>query len=105
MAKLNAEEYKTFEIIKKFCNNSAEFWYASELAPALEYTKWENFSKVINRAMLACKNSGVEGIYHFPEVRKMVEIGSGAKRWKTDYELSRYACYLIVQNGGARGAS
>jgi DNA-damage-inducible protein D len=102
IAKLNAEEYRTFESIKRVRDNGSEFWYARELAPVLEYTKWENFSKVIDRAMLACKNSGVEIANHFPEVRKMVEIGSGAKRGKTDYELSRYACYLVVQNGDPR---
>ena len=102
MAKLNAEEYKTFESIKKLHDNGVEFWYARELASVLEYAKWENFSKVIDRAMLACKNSGYAVSDHFPEVRKMVEIGSGAKREKMDYELSRYACYLIVQNGDPR---
>jgi DNA-damage-inducible protein D len=102
MAKLNAEEYKTFENIKHVRDNGTEFWYAREIAPTLEYAKWENFSKVIDRAMLACKNSGFEVLDHFPEVRKMVTIGSGAKREQRDYELSRYACYLLVQNGDPR---
>jgi DNA-damage-inducible protein D len=102
MAKLNAEEYKTFESIKHIRGDSTEFWYARELAPILEYAKWENFSKVTDRAMIACKNSGFEVSDHFLEVRKMVAIGSGAKREQTDYELSRYACYLIVQNGDPR---
>lgn len=101
MAKLNAEEYKSFEEIKQV-ENGIEFWYARDLAAALGYSKWENFSKVIKRAMLACKNSGYEINDHFPEVRKMVEIGSGAKRSKTEYKLTRYACYLIVQNGDPR---
>ncbi|MDR1732332.1 MAG: hypothetical protein LBR61_09610, partial [Synergistaceae bacterium] len=102
MAHLKAEEYRTFESIKHIREDGGEFWYARELAPTLEYAKWENFSKVIDRAMLACKNSGFEVTDHFPEVGKMVEIGSGAKRRQTDYELSRYACYLIVQNGDPR---
>jgi DNA-damage-inducible protein D len=102
MAKLNAEEYKTFENIKHVRDNGTEFWYARELAPTLEYAKWENFSKVTDRAMLACKNSGFEVSDHFLEVRKMVAIGSGAKREQRDYELSRYACYLLVQNGDPR---
>lgn len=101
MAKLNAEEYKSFEEIKQV-ENGIEFWYARDLAVALGYSKWENFSKVIKRAMLACKNSGYEINDHFPEVRKMVEIGSGAKRSKAEYRLTRYACYLIVQNGDPR---
>ena len=61
-----------------------------------------NFSKVIDKAMLSCKNSGFEISDHFPDVRKMVYIGSGTKRRVVDYELSRYACYLIVQNGDPR---
>ena len=102
MADLKAEEYKSFESIKHSREDGTEFWLARELAPVLDYAKWENFSKVINRAMLACRNSGFEASDHFPEVRKMVEIGSGAKREQIDYELSRYACYLIVQNGDPR---
>lgn len=102
MSKLAAPEYKRFEDIKGVRADGSEFWSARELAPVLDYTKWENFSKVINRAMLACKNSGFEIADHFPEVRKMVDIGSGAERKLKDYELSRYACYLIVQNGDPR---
>jgi DNA-damage-inducible protein D len=102
MANLNAEEYKTFESIKHIREDGAEFWYARELAPTLEYVQWRNFQKVIERAMLACKNSGFEVADHFAEVSKMVEIGSGAKRKEADYELTRYACYLIVQNGDPR---
>ncbi len=71
------------------------------MALALDYTKWENFSKVIKRAMIACKNSGHNIDYDFPEVRKIVEAGA-AKKSVLDYELTRYACYLIVQNGDPR---
>ena len=102
MADLQAEEYKTFEGIKRSREDGTEFWLARELAHVLDYAKWENFSKVIDRAILACRNSGFETTDHFPEVGKMVEIGSGAKRKQVDYELSRYACYLIVQNGDPR---
>jgi len=79
----------------------SEFWSARELAPVLEYTKWENFHKVIKRAMLACENSGRSIVDDFPEVRKIVEAGATSKPVK-DYELTRYACYLIVQNGDPR---
>jgi DNA-damage-inducible protein D len=82
--------------------DGSEYWSARELAPVLDYAKWENFSKVIDKAMLACKNSGFNVSDHFPDVRKMVDIGSGTKRNVVDYELSRYACYLIVQNGDPR---
>lgn len=71
------------------------------MAIALDYTKWENFSKVIGRAMIACENSGHSVVGDFPEVRKIVEAGATSKP-KKDYELSRYACYLIVQNGDPR---
>ena len=102
MAKLNAEEYRTFESIKHIRENRSEFWYARELAQVLEYAKWENFSKVIDRAMLACKNSGYVITDHFPDVRKTIKMPKGAEKRVVDYELSRYACYLIVQNGDPR---
>ena len=71
------------------------------MGPALDYAKWENFAKVIKRAMIACENSGHSIPDDFPEVRKIVEAGVTTKP-KKDYELSRYACYLIVQNGDPR---
>jgi DNA-damage-inducible protein D len=99
---LKAKEYKQFEDIKVIRADDSEYWPARELAAVLDYTKWENFSKVIDRAMLACRNSGFEVTDHFPDVKKMVDIGSGTKRRVKDYELTRYACYLIVQNGDPR---
>ena len=102
MSKLQAEEYKSFEEIKKIREDGTEYWNARELSEVLQYKKWENFSKVIDRAKLACQNSGFEVADHFPEVRKMVEIGSNTVRELLDYELSRYGCYLIVQNGDPR---
>ncbi len=102
MSNLQAEEYKNFEEIKKIREDGTEYWNARELSEVLQYKKWENFSKVIDRAKLACNNSGFEIQDHFPEVRKMVEIGSNTVRELLDYELSRYACYLIVQNGDPR---
>ena len=102
LSNLQAEEYKSFEEIKKIREDGTEYWNARELSEVLQYKKWENFSKVIDRAKLACNNSGFEVQDHFPEVRKMVEIGSNTIRELLDYELSRYACYLIVQNGDPR---
>ena len=87
--------------IKKIRDNGSEYWSARELAPTLEYHKWENFYKVIKRAMIACENSGHQIEGDFPEVRKIVEAGATNKPVK-DYELTRYACYLIVQNGDPR---
>ena len=101
MKELKASEYKRFEDIKQVREDGTEYWSARELAPALEYAKWENFSKVIGRAMIACENSGHRVSDDFLEVRKIVEAGATSKP-KKDYELSRYACYLIVQNGDPR---
>ena len=101
MSNLQAEEYKSFEEIKKIREDGTEYWNARELSEVLQYKKWENFSKVIDRAKLACKNSGRNIEDDFPEVRKIVEAGATQKK-VIDYELSRYACYLIVQNGDPR---
>ena len=101
MKELKAREYKRFEDIKQIRADGTEFWAARELAPALEYTKWENFQNVIKRAMIACENSGHSVEDDFPEVRKIVDAGITSKPVK-DYELTRYACYLIVQNGDPR---
>ena len=101
MKELKAREYKRFEDIKQVKEDGTEFWSARELAPALEYTKWENFQNVIKRAMIACENSGHSVEDDFPKVRKIVDAGITSKPVK-DYELTRYACYLIVQNGDPR---
>ena len=101
MKELKVQEYKRFEDIKHVRADGSEYWSARELAVALDYTKWENFTKVITKAMISCENSGHSVIDDFPEVRKIVEAGATVKP-KKDYELSRYACYLIVQNGDPR---
>lgn len=92
----------TFESIKHVNELGIEFWYARELMQALEYSRWGNFEKVIEKAKLACKLSENLISDHFADVSKMVTIGSNAQRKQDDYELSRYACYLIVQNADSR---
>ena len=102
MAELKAIEYRRFEDIKYIRADGSEYWLARELSVELDYVQWRNFSQVIDKAKLACKNSGFDIDDHFADVSKMVEIGNNANRRVTDYELSRYACYLIVQNGDPR---
>jgi DNA-damage-inducible protein D len=82
--------------------HNIECWSARELQPLLGYTKWENFAKVIEKAKDSCANAGQQIFDHFPEVRKMVSIGSGAEKEIEDILLTRYACYLIAQNGDPR---
>ena len=79
-----------------------ECWSARELQELLGYNKWENFEKVIQKAKSACTNAGEDVANHFPDVRKMVQIGSGAEKPVDDILLTRYACYLVAQNGDSR---
>jgi DNA-damage-inducible protein D len=100
------------EIVKEFTNifdehshtteNGIEFWFARELQHLLGYTKWDNFVKVITKAKIACESSENNVSNHFPDVRKMVSLGSGSERDISDIMLTRYACYLIAQNGDSR---
>jgi DNA-damage-inducible protein D len=78
-----------------------ECWSARELQEILGYTKWDNFLKVIEKAKLACENAGTNTADHFAETGKMIELAKGAQREVVDYALTRYACYLIAQNGDA----
>jgi len=91
-----------FESIKHINENGQEFWNARELSNILEYTEINKFEPVIKKAMNACQNSGNKISDHFAEVSEMLNIGSGAKREFKSYQLSRYACYLIVQNADSR---
>ncbi len=87
-----------FEAIRREDEDGHEYWSARDLAKILGYTDWRNFLSAIQKAKESCKQSGQAISDHFVETNKMVNIGSGAKRKQVDYLLSRYACYLIVQN-------
>ena len=103
-------EMKTDEIKNLFtafesivCDyNGIECWSARDIQKLLGYSKWENFEKVIGKARVACGNAGEETMNHFPDVRKMVAIGSGAEKQIDDVLLTRYAYYLIAQNGDCK---
>lgn len=88
-----------FEDAKKLNGDGTEFWSARELQGILDYSTWQRFLLVIERAITACNHSGYPSEDHFNKTVKMVQLGSGSQRAQLDYHLSRYACYLIVQNG------
>jgi DNA-damage-inducible protein D len=96
--KLTNPNQTVFEQIKRLDENKNEYWTARDLSRVLEYSEYRHFKPVIDRAKEACKNSGYKVIDHFEDSLGMVSIGSGAEREVDDVKLSRYACYLIVQN-------
>ena len=93
------QEHQTFEQIKQIDAQGNEFWHARALAKILDYADFRNFIKVINKAISACEASGNSTSDHIVEVNEMVTIGSNTERALSSYSLSRYACYLVVQNG------
>ena len=88
------------EIIQEL--DGVEFWYARELQKLLGYEQWRNFELIIHKAQISCESAGINASDHFAEVSKLVPIGSGAERAVKDYMLTRYACYLIAQNGNPK---
>ncbi|RKN72077.1 DNA damage-inducible protein D [Streptococcus chosunense] len=101
MMELQQYDELTFENIKHIDENGVEFWYARELQTILEYMEWRNFNQVIDKAKIACENSGKRVVANFVDVNKTVQLNFGTREI-ADIKLSRYACYLIVQNGDPR---
>ncbi len=101
---LNKELYdnKSFEEIKHKDEKGIEYWYARELMPVLQYAKWQNFKKIIDKAMMACENSEIPIKDCFTDISKPITSGKGKEEFIEDYKLNRYACYLIAQNGDSR---
>ena len=93
---------KTFEDIKHIDEFGNEYWYARELQLVLEYKQWRRFEQVIDKAKEACKNSDINVLEHFADVGKLSKRANNAKVTINDYKLTRYACYLIAQNGDSR---
>lgn len=105
MNELEFYKERMFENIKHIDSNGCEYWEARELQLILDYKEWRKFEGVIDKAKKACENSDLVVSDHFVGADKIVDIGSGAKRKQDDYKLSRYACYLIAQNGDSRKES
>ena len=102
-AKMIVKLKKLFDdIIHISEDREMEFWYARELQPLLGYSRWENFELVVKKAMVSCENAGGNVEDHFRGVTKMIRLAKNAERGVKDYALTRYACYLIAQNGDSR---
>lgn len=93
---------KSFEDIKHIDENGNEFWYSRELMVSLGYKDWRNFSNVINKAKDACTNSNINVFEHFVDVNRVLKVGNNADMSIEDISLTRYACYLIAQNGSSK---
>src|SRR6266581_7679750 len=91
-----------FESIKQISPYQVEYWSARDLAPLLGYNKWQNFEVAIQRAITSCKQVGQIVADHFTDASKVIIVGKGAKQTVKDYLLSRFACYLVAQNGDPR---
>jgi DNA-damage-inducible protein D len=99
---LSVSTLVAFEQVKRFNEHGAEYWSARELQPLLGYAQWRRFEDAIRRAMTSCEESGNKARHHFAGAGKMIDTGKGAVREVEDFQLSRFACYLIAQNGDPR---
>lgn len=99
--KLLIGPHKDFESIKKIDENGTEYWTARELMPLLGYSKWQNFEYIIEKAKQSCQNSNQYVDDQFTDISKLIDMAKGGQRKVNDHKLSRYACYLIAQNGDA----
>ena len=100
--KIKEYSNKSFEDIKHMDENGIEYWYARELQLVLDYTEWRKFENVIKKAIDACENSGISAFEHFVGADKTIQMPKGATKSIKEYKLTRYACYLIAQNGDSR---
>ena len=101
-SKLAELKEKFDSIINTEENEKIEYWYARDLQALLGYTQWRNFLEVMKKAMISCESAGFIVSDHFAEVSKMIKLAKGAERKVQDYMLTRYACYLIAQNGDSK---
>lgn len=100
--KIKEYSNKSFEDIKHMDENGIEYWYARELQLVLDYKEWRKFENVIKKAIDACENSGISAFEHFVGADKTIQMPKGATKSIKEYKLTRYACYLIAQNGDSR---